>query len=230
MSSVITHRIPLYGNGATLDLPWAETITGVGPPTVGYVSELAGVSGGIELALEATSEVQNASLHWGDSLTLDIRRLKYVEFLVDVTVALGTTAATTQFAFGLASERNDAIDSIAEAILFRCLGSTTVVYEYDDGTNTADDQSTGGLTLSTSNGPKRFGIDFREGVDKVQLKMDNDDGYFETVATGLDMSAYTAATGGLQPYAQIQKAANTDVGTIVLADFLRLDLETDMSG
>jgi len=196
--------------------PWVRTDTSAaGTPIMNYVSDVAGANGVASVGLEATSEVQNVCLSWGDILSLDIDNLKYVEFLARLSVAMGTTAVTTQLAFGLASERNDAIDTIAEAALFRALGATAILVETDDGTVNNDDVATG-ETLGTTF--KRFGIEFSHGTSDVRFYMDDSNGFLARVAatTTFDMSNYT---GSLQPYAQVQKAANTDLGAFQIDRF-----------
>ena len=103
-------EVPLAASGAGTPFVKADT-SAAGAPTVGG---LAG--GGIRLALEATSEVQNLCLYMGDVLPFDIDEIISVDIIAKTVAALDST---TQLAFGLASARNDAIDSIAEAALFR---------------------------------------------------------------------------------------------------------------
>jgi len=198
--------------------PFVKTITGAAPPTATFVGNVSGAVGVMALALEATSQVQNVCVSFGDVLALDSLMLRYVEFRARMAVALGTTA-TTMVAFGLASERNDTIDTIAEAALFRILGdgSDAVVVESDDGTTNNDDVATG-VTLTTTF--KRFGIDFSKGLSDVRFFADDANGRLTRVASGttFDLSALTAGEG-LQFYAQIQKAANTELGTLQIDRF-----------
>ncbi|QDU61240.1 hypothetical protein Pan216_20940 [Planctomycetes bacterium Pan216] len=191
-----------------------QAITGSGPPTVGYVSAVDAV-GVLQAALSADSEVQNACAYSGDVLGYDIERLKSVEFRARLSTALGTTA-TTMVAFGLTSARNDAIDSITEALLFRVLGdgSGAVLVESDDGTNDNNDVATG-ETLATT--WKRFVIDFTQGLSDVRFYMDGGYGLKRVAeSTTFSVANYTA---GLQFFAQIQKAANTNVGTLQIDRF-----------
>lgn len=178
------------------------------------VGGLAG--GGLELALASTNEVENLCVYMGDVLTFDIDDIISAEFIVK---APQTFDATTQIAFGLASARNDAIDSIAEAALFRCIGDNSVVVETDDGTNNNDDVSTG-LTLGTS--WQRFSINFASRnttmeppslslgrKSNIEFYGGNANGSKRRVASGtrFDMSNYS---GGLQLFFQLQKTADTN--------------------
>jgi hypothetical protein len=206
--------VPLPATDTGMDL--VATLTGAA--VASYVGNVSGAVGVLQLAMVATSEIESACVSFGDVLALDALMLKYVEFRARMAVALGTTA-TTMVAFGLASERNDAIDSIAEAALFRILGdgSDAVVVESDDGTTNNDDVATG-ETLTTTF--KRFGIDFQHGLSDVRFFMDDSNGRLARVASGttFDLSALTTGEG-LQFYAQIQKAANTELGTLQIDRF-----------
>lgn len=208
-------------------VPWVITDTSsAGAPTV---SALAG--GGVRMLLASTSEIENLCLSFGDALSFDIDDIIRYWAIVK-TVA--TLDSTTQLAFGLASARNDAIDSITEAALFRCIANNTVVVETDDGTNNNDDVATG-LTLVDS--WKRFEVNFAERnstmeppsvsvgrPSNVGFYGANANGSLRRVASGtrFDMSNYTA---GLQPFFQIQKTADTNVDHL---DILQVGVEFNL--
>jgi hypothetical protein len=156
------------------------------------------------LTLASTTEVENVCLHFGDSLDFDIDLLQRVEMRVK-TVA--TLDSATSVAFGMASARNDAIDSIAAHASFRLIGSNSVVVESDDSVTDKDDIATGTSLVATY---KRFAIDFTGGKSDVKFYID---GARVAASTTFDMSGYSA---GLQPYVQIQKTsdANTDSVTV----------------
>jgi hypothetical protein len=156
------------------------------------------------LTLASTTEVENVCLHFGDSLDFDIDLIQRVEMRVK-TVA--TLDSATSVAFGMASARNDAIDSIAAHASFRLIGSNSVVVESDDSVTDKDDISTGASLVATY---KRFVIDFTGGKSDVKFYID---GARVAASTTFDMSGYSA---GLQPYVQIQKTsdANTDSVTV----------------
>jgi len=156
------------------------------------------------LTLASTTEIENVCLHFGDSLDFDIDLLQRVEMRVK-TVA--TLDSATSVAFGMASARNDAIDSIASHASFRLIGSNSVVVESDDSVTDKDDISTGASLVATY---KRFVIDFTGGKSDVKFYID---GARVAASTTFDMSGYSA---GLQPYVQIQKTsdANTDSVTV----------------
>ena len=196
--------------------PFVRTVTGSGPPTAAY-TEVSGVNGAIALALEATSEAQNICVSNGDILCFPIDNLAYVEFVARISTAL-TATATTMWAFGLAGARNDAIASLAQRLLFRGLGngSAAVIVDSDDGTTDVTAAATG-ETLATT--WKRFGFDFTgvNGKSGIQVFMDGARGFKRVAqASTFNMGAYS---GNLQFYAQVQKAANTNVGTLQLDRF-----------
>lgn len=182
-----------------------------GTPTYAYVDGAA--TGEVQLAFDSQAEAQNVCLSFGDVLGFDIDLIQGFEARVKMNQAAAD--ATTSLAFGLTGDRNDAIDSIAQALLFRVIGgdsTTAVVVESDDGTNDNNDVATGQTLI---NAYKRFKIDFSQGTSDVRFYMDNGNGVLTRVAssTTFDMSNYT---GSLQPFFQIQKTsdANTDGVTI----------------
>ena len=194
---------------ATADIgtPWLVDATGDGPPT--FVRN----AGNAVLSLEATSQVQIIGLHHGDAKTFDIDDIQSVEMRVKIGATTFTSGSI--LVFGVAGDRNDAADSMAESAWFRMEGanSTTLVYaESDDGTRDNNDVATG-VALSTTF--KRFVIDFTGGKSNVKFYID---GERVAAATTFDMSGYSA---GLQPMIQLQKAANTNVDAVTV-DYVRI--------
>lgn len=204
------HRVYSATAGSNIGHNWliADT-SSAGTPT--YTPVDATGPGGVNLAFDNTSEIQNVCLYWGDKLSLDIDDL--IEATFRVKVGQTTLDSATSLAFGLIGDRNDAIDSIAQNIVFRLIGSNAVVVETDDGTTDTDDKATG-KTLSTT--AKDFTINFANGTSDVRFYIDG-----EPVATSttFDMSGYT---GKLQPFMQLQKTAdtNTDDATLELVEII----------
>jgi len=186
--------------GAAVDVnPFVvRDISPAGAVTIAYVDGAA--RGELALTMAADSEIQNICLYQGDVLQFDIDKLTQVKFRVKMNQATGDS--TSQFAFGVIGDRADAIDSIAQAVIFRLIGADTTVWaEYDDGTNTEDDVDTGedlGIVY------KDFVISFAAGTDDVRLFID---GAPVLTAYTIDMSSYT---GKLQLFMQIQKTADTN--------------------
>lgn len=205
------HRIYSATAGSNVGHNWVIADTSsAGTPTYAPVDDATdGFMGGVALDFDSQAEAQNVCLYHADLLWADIDLLTEVNFLVKMNQA--AIDATTSVAFGLASERNDAIDSIAEAALFRLVGSastTAVVVETDDGTNNNDDVATGKTLI---NAYKRFTINFAAGTNDVRFFING-----EPVATSttFDMSNYTSC---LQPFVQIQKTSDANTDGLTLA-------------
>lgn len=171
---------------------------------------VGGINGEATLAFDNTSEIQNVCLFMSDVLNFDIDTVQRIELRVKQGQA--TIDSASSIAFGLASARNDAIDSIAAHASFRLIGSNAVVVETDDGTNDNDDVATG---QSLTNAYKRFVIDFTGGTSNVKFYID---GNRVASATTFDMSNYTS---GLQPYVQLQKTADTNTDSVVI-DYIKI--------
>lgn len=188
--------------------PWlVDDTSSSGTPTYTTGTSVA------TLAFSSTNEIQNVCLHFGDSLDFDIDDLINIEFRVKMGQA--AVNAATSLAFGMASERDDAIDSIAEAALFRVIGgdsTTDVVVETDDGTINNDDVATGKTLI---NAYKKFVIDFSGGKSDVKFYIDGDR---VAASTTFDMSNYDE---GLQPIVQIQKTAATATDSVIV-DYIKV--------
>ena len=206
-----------FGTSASENDPWvvADTSTS-GTPTYTRVDGAA--TGEAALDLASTSEVENVCLSFGDTLCIDIDKVQGCEFRVKMNQA--TLDSASQVAVGLIGDRNDAIDSVAQAALFRVVGSastTSVVVESDDGTNDNDDKATGQTLV---NAYKRLRIDFSNGTSDVRFFMDDANGSLTRVAssTTFDMSNYT---GSLQPVIQLQKTADTNTDGVTV-DYVKV--------
>lgn len=196
---------------------WDITDTSsAGTPTYVYVDGAS--SGEVALDLASTTEVENVCLSFGDTLGMDIDKIQGAEFRVKMNQA--ALDATTQVAVGLTGDRNDAIDSIAQAALFRVIGAdstTAVVVESDDGTTDKNDVATGQTLI---NSYKRLRLDFSNGTSDVRFFMDDGNGALVRVAatTTFDMSGYT---GSLQPFIQIQKTSDSNTDGITI-DYVKV--------
>ena len=175
---------------------------------------VGGVNGEATLLLEATSEVQNVCLFQSDVLNYDIDLLQRVEMRVKVTAgAGGVLDTTTQIAWGMATARNDTIDTLTAHASFRVIGSHAIVVESDDGTTDKDDVATGASATDATY--KKYVIDFTGGKADVKFYID---GTRVAASTTFSMAAHTT---GLQPYVQIQKTADTNVDRVVV-DYIKI--------
>ncbi len=186
----------------------ADTSTG-GTPTYVRVdhSTSAGAYalGVARLTMDSTTEVQNVCLSFGDVLCFDIDKVDGFE--ARVAMGQATADAATSFAIGVTSDRNDAIDSIAVAALFRVIGAdstTNLVVESDDGTNNNDDVATGTTLINVY---KVLRIDLSNTAD---VKFYVDDAQV-AAGTTFDMSNNT---GGIQPFIQIQKTSDNNTDSV----------------
>ena len=158
-------------------------------------------SGEVELLLKVTTEAESVNLYQSDILQFDIDKIKEVHYRVKMSQA--AIDATTMVAFGIASARNDVIETIAAHAFFRILGSadtTAIIINTDDDDSNDINAIATGQVLTTVY--KDFVISFAEGTDDVRFFIDG-----QPVATAqtFDMSGYT---GSFQLYMQIQKTSD----------------------
>lgn len=179
-----------------------------GTPTIGVVTPSE--CGEVSIAFDSTTEVQNVCLSMGDKLCFDIDRVK--SFRARVKQGQATIDSNSQFAIGLASARNDTIDSIAAFALFRLIGTNEVMCETDDGTNDLDDKATG-INISTSY------VDLY-----IDLSNKKDVRFYvggQPVCQGVtfDMSNYS---GSFQVYIQAQKASDSNTDSFAI-DYVEVE-------
>lgn len=206
--------------------PWVITDTSSsGSPTYTRLDhgETAGVfrPGVAALAFDSQGEAQNVCLSWGDKLGIDFTTLKGYECGLQLVQGTGSHKdTTTTLAWGVTGDRNDTIDSIAVASLFRLASASaveTIVVESDDTVNNNDDVATGqSLTVSTW---AKFKIDFSNKSDvKYYVGVGTSPLTRVGASTTFDMSNYAA---GVQPFFQIQKTSDTNVDAMQI-DYVRL--------
>lgn len=199
---------PFLGAAAQIDAsggvgtPWLLDNTGSGSGAV--------AADGFQLLLESTSEIQNLCLHFADLLSFDIDKIDHIRFAMKVEPESGDQIdSATTIGVGLGSARNDDLDSITEAALFKITGgSNAVVVETDDGTNDNDDVATGKSVVDEQ--WHDFVISFAAGKSDVRFFMDD---RRVAASTLFDMSNYS---GGLQPIFQLQKSADTNIDQVTI--------------
>lgn len=193
--------------------PWAIADTSAaGTPT--YANVTPSATGEVALTMASTSEVENICLSFGDTLAFDIDNIFNFEARVKVS---GCTTGTV-ISWGLCTARNDTVSSISSRANFRMTGATSttaVTVETDDNVTDSGLISTG-ATLATAY--KKFYIDFSGGKSNVKFYID---GVRVAPSTTFNMSQFSAS---LQPFFQIQKAANTNVDSITI-DYVRVELK-----
>ena len=182
---------------------WKITDTSsAGTPTYASVSPSA--TGEVALTFDATNEIQNVCLDFGDKLCFDIDNIQRAVFIVKTVASL---SSATTLAFGLQSARNDDTDATTNNAQFKLKGSNSVICETDDNVTDLNDKSTG-VSLVASY--KEFVIDFTGGKSDVKFYID---GAHVASSTTFSMAA---ATGSLQPFVQISKTASTNVNSVTI--------------
>lgn len=194
---------------------------------------IAASAGEASIAMDNTNEAQNANLYLADNLAFDIDDLVQARFWARVSAAIG---ADSKWRLGLAGARNDDPDAITESIFFGADGNTTILAESDDGTTEIAAATTGIVVSSTL---KKFVIDFSKGITtnqpptlsrggkyNVHMYVENASGLLVRVRDAVVFNL-GAATGGLQPYVQLQKTATTNTGTLKVA---RIEIDSRVPG
>ena len=179
-----------------------------GTPTYASVSPSA--TGEVALTFDATNEIQNVCLDFGDKLCFDIDNIQRAVFIVKTVASL---SSATTLAFGLQSARNDDTDATTNNAQFKLAGSNAIVCETDDGTNDNDDKASGLSLVATY---RECVIDFTGGKSNVKFYVD---GNRVASTTTFDMSN---ATGSLQPFVQISRTASTNVNSVTI-DYISVE-------
>lgn len=191
-------------------------VAAAGAPTV------AAVAGGpMQLALAANDEVESACLYQGNILPFPITDLIRVEFLA--RVSSGAVAANNQVVLGVGTAQNADPTLVAQAAMFRLTGSSAVLIDTRDGTNTVAGAATGDTLVATY---KRLMIDFASGsltqsppaqslggLADVKFFMSNVNGSLRQVARN-QAFRMDAFAGNLQIIAQVQKTGGVAQTTV----------------
>ena len=177
-----------------------------GTPTYLCITDDCGAA---KLTMASTSEAEILTLYQNDVLPLDLAQLQRFWFVAKVA---GIDAVTT-LVMGLADAQNDTVDSVATNCWFKIDGAVStsaVVIETDDGVTDDDDNSTGGITLSSTY--KMFEINFGNGLSDIRF-------YADGIPVGSQTFSLAGITAGqnVQPFFQLQKASGTGVGSVTLA-------------
>lgn len=205
----IGHRIYSNTAGSNVGHNWKITKTAAGgTPTFAPV---ASTGRGLKVDCDAQNEAQNLCVSFADYLPFFISDLIDIRFRVLMNQAVLVTGDS--FSLGLASARNDTIDTITYAALFRMIAATSttlVVVETDD--NVADNNliATGKTLVNVA---KDFVISFAAGIKDVRFLID---GQPVANSTKFDMSGTAAIY--LQPFMQLQKTASANASGFTVLD------------
>jgi hypothetical protein len=182
-----------------------------------------------ELALAATNEAEGCRVFMNNNLMFRAWNLRYVIWRAAMPVALGATAS---LAFGICGSVNDTLDSITYHSMFRVNGTGNVLIETDDNVNDLSYDT--GIAMPTV--PREFVQDFatglvyvsapgtsRGGLGAQKFKIENSQGLLREVCGTRDFNGSSwptfessATNGKCQLFAQVQKTASTDLGTLAL--------------
>jgi len=213
--------IPLKRVGFTNDFFGAEaaipTSANVGFPFIAKLVQTAGtptaarvanaVAGVVGLALDATSEKQEATLYFGDSLEFDVTKALEFEFVLQLHAL--PSAAAVEMVWGMQSAWIDGPDNASYYVEFQCLGNGAVNVRTKDGVNTLSNAA--GVSLTTT-GQHIFRVDCTD-VTNIQFFVDGAK-VSPVPPAALMAFAATGANAVLQPYVSVYKASGTGVGTI----------------
>lgn len=188
-------------NNQALDTTINWTALDTGDATEALVEDAP--NGVVALALAATSEAELAGLSWNDKRQLVLNQGLNIEYRFRFSV-IPTTGAIV--AIGLAGDHNAALDSVAEEIVFRADASGAITVETDDTANETSKVSTGITVLTTDWVVGRIDC---TSITDIKFYIN---GNRVAGSTTFDMS--TVPTLALQPYARINKASGTGVGTV----------------
>jgi len=173
-----------------------------GTPTAARVASQAG--GIIRLALDATSEKQEASVYQADDLGWDATKGLIWEARVNLHVL--PSAAAVEMVWGLQSAWIDGPDNASYYMQFQALASGAVNLRTKDGVNTISKASG---TTKTADSWSVYRIDATDVTD-VKFFID---GARVSTTSALSFAA-TGANALLQPYFSVYKASGTGVGSM----------------
>ena len=193
--------IPAAGSPAS-GYPWVQkTVKTGGSPSVAVIANYSG--GAVRLALDATSEKQEATLYANDELNWDMTKSAIFEARVAAHVVPG---ASVEVVFGLHSAWIDGPDNASYYADFQMSGSGAVNFRTKDGVNTLSKAAGTTMAIDTFH---NFRIDATDPTN-IRFFVDGAE-----VSTPNQMSfAATGANAVLQPYVSVYKASGTGTGTV----------------
>jgi hypothetical protein len=193
--------IPVFGSPAT-GYPWVQrTVKTAGSPTVAVIANSA--AGIVALALDATSEKQEATLYANDQKNWDVTKNPTFETRLAFSTIPGALVETV---FGLQASWIDGPDNSAGFVRFQALASGLVNMQTWDGATLLTAST--GITLAAA-AFHVFRIDAAD-VTNVRFFVDG----VEMSTTHYFGFAAVAPASVLQPYFSVYKASGTGTGAI----------------
>jgi len=188
---------------------WQETDTSAaGSPTLGIATDAH--AGEYQLKCDNTDEAQYLTLSFGDQLQFDID--KDIVFEARFKVCATDITTNERVVIGMAGNRNDTLDSVAQHAWFRLEANMNILLESDDGTNDNNDKDSG--VDATADSYNTLKIDFSD-TSNVLFYID---GTNYTASTTFDMSNYN---GALQPIVELQKDSGTTTPEVRI-DYIKI--------
>lgn len=203
--------IPTQG-APVIGYPWVKrTVQTGGTPSVVITANAAG--GTVRLALDATSEKQEASFYCNDQLNWDMTKSAVFEARVANHVV--PSAAAVEMVFGLQSVWIDGPDNASFYAEFQQLANGNVNMRTKDGVQTLSNATGVAMVVDVFH---TFRIDATNPAN-VRFFIDAN----EVSLTNQMSFAATGASAILQPYVSVYKASGVGVGTIDL-DMIQLGM------
>lgn len=189
---------------ATTGCAWIKkTVLTAGTPSVAPVSNASG--GIIRLALDATSEKQEASLYAADVLNWDVTKSAIWEARISNHVL---PTGVVEMVFGLQSAWIDGPDNASFYAQFQQSASGVVNFRTKDGVNTLSNASPVTMVVDA------FHIFRIDATDPTNVRFFIDG--VEVSTKGQMSFAATGASAVLQPYVSVYKASGVGVGSVDL--------------
>ena len=206
--------VVIADQGTPGDSPWVTKDTSAaGAPTLAILGDAN--NGQFKLTMAANDEVENLCLYWNDELNIPYNGNPIFQTRLQLPTAL---IATDMLAFGLASARNDTLDTVAEAAWFRVEGANLnlLVETDDDTTNDDDNDTTVDLVAATW---YEFKIDMSDLTDvKFYYRASTDPSAVSTWTELLASTTFNMSALGtnLQPVIQVQKSGGAGTAGFII--------------
>lgn len=203
-----TAGVPAAGS-PTAGYPWVKKIVGAAPPTVALVANSAG--GQVACTLLATSEAEEASLYFNDSLCVDTTKIGQAEWRAALLVA--PSAAGVQAALGLGSAWVGGPTNTARYMQFGWTANGNLLVQAKDGTNTYSLPAAqiGAAAIASDANMHVFRIDWSNPADVAFFYDGN-----RVNAVGSVAWAATGANAVLQPWSTVYKPSGTGLATVTV--------------
>ena len=190
--------------------PWVKKIVGAAPPTVALVSNSSG--GQIAATLAATSEAEEGSFYFNDSLSVDTTKNGICEWRAALSVL--PSLAGVQAFLGLGSAWVGGPQNLARYMGFGWSGNGALLVWSKDGqgnTVSAAAAPIGGSAIVSDTAMHMFRIDWSNSADIVFYYDGN-----RVNTVGSVVWAATGASAILQPWTTVYKPSDAGLATLTV--------------